>query len=183
MAYSCCFSLWGNLDFLDSFKKCFIILTSDKKGRRFPTQSNPPLTQLANPFFVFKIAKKFQIKNLREKGVGATKLLILDLQQCDQIRRFLELIDNKFYYKCSPNVWWLFGQLWKPSHFKSNCWGYFLGNFRGKIGLFFISTSGHTAGDIRMRQDNACVFNSRYCDAILLNTRIFIVMEQRILFL
>ena len=88
MAYSCCFSLWGNLDFLDSFKKCFIILTSDKKGRRFPTQSNPPLTQLANPFFVFKIAKKFQIKNLREKGVGATKLLILDLQQCDQIRRF-----------------------------------------------------------------------------------------------
>ena len=50
--------------------------------------------------------------------------------------------------------------------------GYFL--FQRLVTLLEIS---------RMRQVNACVFNSRYCDAILLNTRIFIVMEQRILFL
>ena len=42
----------------------------------------------------------------------------------------LELLGNNYnYYKSSPNVWWLLGQLWKPSLFKSNWWVYFLGNF------------------------------------------------------
>ena len=64
--------------------------------------------------------------------------------QCDQIGQFFEFLGNWLYYKSSPNVWWLFGQLWKALLFNSNWLHYFLGNFWKKIGLLFISTSGHT---------------------------------------
>ena len=53
-----------------------------------------------------------------------------------QIGRFLEFLGNKFYYKSSPNVLWLFGQLWNPLLFKSNCWCYILGNFWKNLGYF-----------------------------------------------
>ena len=33
--------------------------------------------------------------------------------QFDQIRRFLKVLDNKFYDKSSPKNWQLFGLLWK----------------------------------------------------------------------
>ena len=56
--------------------------------------------------------------------------------QCDQIGRFLEFHGNKFYNKCSPNVWWLLGQLWKPSLFKSKWWDYILGNFWKNLDYF-----------------------------------------------
>ena len=54
----------------------------------------------------------------------------------DQNGRFLEFLGNKFYYKSSPNVLWLFGQLWNPLLFKSNCWCYILGNFWKNLGYF-----------------------------------------------
>ena len=59
--------------------------------------------------------------------------------QCSSVwpdRAILEFLGNKFYYKSSPNVWWLFKQLWKPSLFKSIWRGYFLGNSRKNLGFF-----------------------------------------------
>ena len=57
--------------------------------------------------------------------------------ECEQIGQFLEFLCNKFHYKSSLNVWWLFGQLWKALLFKSN-WA----TFEKNLGYFFISTSG-----------------------------------------
>ena len=55
---------------------------------------------------------------------------------CDQIGRFLEILGHKLYNKSSPNVWWLFGQLWNPLLFKSNWKRYILGNFWKNLGYF-----------------------------------------------
>ena len=40
------------------------------------------------------------------------------------------------YCKSSPNVCCLFGQLWKPSLFKSNWWGFFWATFLKNLGYF-----------------------------------------------
>ena len=49
----------------------------------------------------------------------------------------LEFLGKIFFYKSSLNVWWLFGQLWKPSLFKSNWWDYILGNFWKNLGYIW----------------------------------------------
>ena len=64
--------------------------------------------------------------------------------QCDRIGYFFKFLGNKFNYKSSTNEWSLLGQLWKPLLFKSNQWGYFLGNSWKKLGILLIPTSGHT---------------------------------------
>ena len=69
-------------------------------------------------------------------------LSVFPCLQCDQK---LKLLGNKFDYKSSPNVWWRFGQLWKPLLFKSNRRVYLLfGQLLKNLGLLFTSTSGHT---------------------------------------
>ena len=45
-------------------------------------------------------------------------------KQCDQIWQFLQIRATKY-----PNIWQLFGQLWKMAIIKWNCCGYILGTF------------------------------------------------------
>ena len=61
--------------------------------------------------------------------------------QCDQIELFLIGIDNKISYKMSPNIF--LGTFDNITLYNKNACGYTLGNFRRKLGYFFL-TSGHT---------------------------------------
>ena len=62
--------------------------------------------------------------------------------QCDQIVRMLKIHINIFYYKRIRNCLWQYGlRLCK------NWRGYLF----GKIGQLFITTSGHTVGDVVLR--------------------------------
>ena len=65
--------------------------------------------------------------------------------QCDQMGPFLEFLGNQFYFKSSPNVWWIFGQLWNHRFLKSNLVRLLLETTFKKLGLLFIPTSGHAA--------------------------------------
>ena len=56
-------------------------------------------------------------------------------------------LNNKFYYKNGQNIWQLFEKFLKASLFKSNFVATYWATFR-KNGLFFITTSGYTAGNL-----------------------------------
>ena len=72
----------------------------------------------------------------------AKKYLSLSFFQCDQIRRILKIVTDKYSFKCSPNV----GQPFREHHFlNTNSLSYFLSNLWWKIWLFFSPTSGHIA--------------------------------------
>ena len=48
--------------------------------------------------------------------------------QCYQIGRFLKVLGDTFMFKSHPNVWRLFGLIWKASLFSNNCYGYLFSN-------------------------------------------------------
>ena len=48
--------------------------------------------------------------------------------QCYQIGRFLKVLWDTFMFKSHPNVWRLFGLIWKASLFSNNCYGYLFSN-------------------------------------------------------
>ena len=54
---------------------------------------------------------------------------------CDEISvtRLDNFLATYLITKSSQNVWWHFGQLWKPLLLKTNWWGYFWGN----LGYFY----------------------------------------------
>ena len=54
---------------------------------------------------------------------------------------------DKFTWKDSQILWWLVGQECKTVFFKAKTPVYIFGLLLQKIGLHFISTSGHTAND------------------------------------
>ena len=84
--------------------------------------------------------------------------------QCDHIGRFLEFLGKKINHKSSSNVLWPFGQLWKPSLFKINWWGYFLANVWKILGLLFIPTSGHTGAlERRWKAEERPTSDKRKC--------------------
>ena len=58
---------------------------------------------------------------------------------------FWQFLATNFPSKSSPNIWKLFGLLWKAWHISISYHGYCLGKFCEKIGLLFIPTSGHTS--------------------------------------
>ena len=60
--------------------------------------------------------------------------------QCDQTERFLKLFCYKFSNKSCPNILWLF---WITLLFKSNCCGYFWGNFRKKLSYIYSNIWSH----------------------------------------
>ena len=116
------------------FLKCSFHALSRQKRRQamdigYIFKKNLAIHGLFHSFFYFRYFLQFDDK--------------WEDSQCEMIGRFLEVLGNKFYYKSSPNDWWLFGQLWKPLLFKSNWRGYFLTTF-GKTWATFYSTSGHT---------------------------------------
>ena len=60
-------------------------------------------------------------KNAITKKVSAHNEVVKMLEwlwpnQCDQIGRFSKVLGNKFYYKSSPNIWWL----WHWGNFEQN---------------------------------------------------------------
>ena len=60
---------------------------------------------------------------------------------------FFKVLGSKFSFKCSQNVWRLFGQFRKPSLFKSNCIDLLFGQFLKKWATFN-SNIGPTACDV-----------------------------------
>ena len=99
--------------------------------------------------FIHKIRPSLSIKILEWNRYIAPslqntiELKIYSLTQWDQIGRFLEFHGNKFYYKNSPNVWWLFWQVWKPLLFKTNWWGYFWATFGKTWAHFYFNIWSH----------------------------------------
>ena len=82
---------------------------------------------------------------LQERFITWTWTVMSKLQ-CDQIGLFLKSLGNKYAYKISPNILWLFGLLWeRPFYVKLLCLLFWA--TLGKLRHFFISTSGHTAQD------------------------------------
>ena len=61
---------------------------------------------------------------------------ILGFEQCDQIGQFLIVLGENFSYRSSPNVWLIFGLLWKQPFLCVNCCGHFLGNLWNFLGFF-----------------------------------------------
>ena len=60
----------------------------------------------------------------------------LGREQCDQIWRFLKVFGDRFSYKSSSNVCWIFGLFWKHPFSSINCCIYLLGNFWKLLGYF-----------------------------------------------
>ena len=65
-------------------------------------------------------------------------------EQCDQIGLLLKTLGNRFSFKNSPNTWELFGLFYNFHLMSQKLLSPILGQFLDKIGLLFISTSGHT---------------------------------------
>ena len=57
---------------------------------------------------------------------------------------FLKVLGDKFYYKSSPNTWWTLGLLQNTIFEQKTTVTTYWSGF-GKIGLFLILTTGHTA--------------------------------------
>ena len=82
--------------------------------------------------------------------------------QCDQIGRFLECIGNKFYYKSSPNVWWRFGQLWKPL-LRSQTGEAIFGQLLEKLGAtFYFNIWSHWLKSTFNCQHYQHIFSTKY---------------------
>ena len=74
------------------------------------------------------------------------KLLQIDRQgQCDQIGRFLKVLDNKLAYKCSPKTLSTFWAILKRSTLCKNVCGMYLGNFWEH---FYSNIWSHLSGTI-----------------------------------
>ena len=82
--------------------------------------------------------------------------------QSERIGSFLKDLGYKFFYKSSPNIWWL--SIWKL-FLIPNCCSDILGNF----GPLLIPTSGHTRGNqwryisfLLLKWEHCCWFSCTY---------------------
>ena len=87
-----------------------------------------------------KFSKLKSLQTKREREIRLPR----DLKQCDQSGRFFKVRGDMVSIQSSPNAWWFFGLKWKATLFILKYCGYFLGNFRKKLGFIFNSASGHS---------------------------------------
>ena len=68
--------------------------------------------------------------------LGIKQIKVLPMTNVTRLGNFWNFLATNFFYKSSPNVWWLFGHLWKPLLCESNFLGFFSGQLLQNLGYF-----------------------------------------------